>query len=359
MAYEDMTYEYLLQRMMNRSLGDYPKIDNREGSIVFNSMAASAVEHAIAYAAINNALNESFMVTASREYLLLGCEQQGINTASFNASAGTHKGVFDVEVPIGSRWNYELYNYTVTEFLGTEDGYYAYQMVVDTVGTAPNNVVGDLTAITDMPAGLSYAKVTECLIQGENETDDEDIRKIYFDTLSNTAVDGNISQYKQWCNEYNGIGNYRIFPLWNGSNTVKISILNSSNGVASDELIADFQEIIDPGITGMGDGKAPIGAFVTITTATEVPFDVSADIIMAAGYSDTTHITQTLRDYFAELSYVNDERTLISYLSIGSRILACEGVSSISNLLVNGSNVDILLELEQIPVVGNTNWTVL
>lgn len=359
MAYEDMTYEYLLQRMMDRSLGTYPQIDNREGSVVFDSMAASALEHAIAYTAISNALSESFMQTASREYLLLGCEQQGIDITSFYASAGTHKGMFDVEVPIGSRWNFELYNYTVTEYLGTEDNYYVYQMVVDTPGTAPNNVVGDLTAITDMPAGLSYARVTECLIQGENETDDETIRKIYFDTLSNTAIDGNVAQYRMWCNEYNGIGNYKIFPLWNGSNTVKVSILNSSNGIASDELIADFQEYLDPGITGMGDGKAPIGAFVTVTTATEVPFEFSADVVMSVGYTDTTHITQAIRDYFSELSYGTTDATLVSYMSIGARILACNGVSAISNLLINGSNSDVLLETEQIPTVGNATWTVM
>ena len=368
MAYEDMTYEYLLQRMMERVLGEYPQIDNREGSVVFDSMASSAIEHAIAYIAINNALNESFMQTASREYLLLGCEQQGIDINQFYASAGTHKGVFDVEVPLGSRWNYELYNYTVIEFLGVEDNYYTYELAVDTVGTAPNNVTGDLTPITDMPTDLAYAKVTECLIQGENETDDETIRQIYFETLGHTAIDGNVAQYKQWCTEYNGIGNHKIFPLWNGANTVKVSILSSSNGVASDELVADFQEYLDPGITGMGDGKAPIGAFVTVTTATEVPINVSGTITIVDGYSSETvetNIGTALTEYFSTLAY---SKNIVPYFNVASTVLAVEGVASVSDVITGYYNhnlnvevsgiTDIHVEDEEIPVLGTMNWTV-
>ena len=49
MAYENMTYEAILARMMNRVQEQYPDLDNREGSIIFNALAPAAVEVAIAY----------------------------------------------------------------------------------------------------------------------------------------------------------------------------------------------------------------------------------------------------------------------------------------------------------------------
>jgi uncharacterized phage protein gp47/JayE len=359
MAYENMTYEVIMQRMMDRISMQYPMLDTREGSIIFNAIAAAAIELSIAYMEADNSRNESFVRTATREYILIGCEDMGMDISVFEANAGTHKGVFDVEVGVGSRWNCDLYNYEVIEQIGKneETGYYEYKMLCETEGTAPNNHTGDLTAITEMPSGLTYAKVTECLIEGENETSDEDIITAYYDYVRNTIGDGNIAQYEQWCNSYDGIGNYKVFPLWNGANTVKLSILDGSNGVASETLIDNFQRYIDPNSSGMGDGVAPIGAMVTVTTATEKKINVSATVKMKSGYTDTTTIDTILAKYFSSLAYA-EETTTVAYMNVGAIILQAEGVASISNLTINGDTADIVLGEEEIPVVGTTNWTV-
>ena len=355
MVYEDMTYEVILQRMMDRVTTKYPNLDNREGSIIFNALAPAAVELAIMYTELDNTLAESFVNTASREYILIACEQMGMDISVFEASTGVHKGEFDVEVPIGSRWNCELFNYTVTEFIGKNGDYYTYKMECDTAGSSPNKQTGDLTPITDAPTELTYAKVTECLIEGENETPDEDIKTAYYDFVNSTATDGNVNQYKRWCSEYVGIGNSKIVPLWNGANTVKVSILSASNRAASPELISEFQNYLDPNSEGMGNGVAPIGAIVTVTTATELPIDITATIKMKSGYSDTSHIITALTNYFSEIAY---EKNQVSYMTIGAVILGATGVESISGLQVNGGTSDITLTDEQIPVLGSTSWTV-
>jgi uncharacterized phage protein gp47/JayE len=355
MAYEDMTYEVILQRMIDRVSNDYPNLDTREGSIIFNALAPAALEMAIMYTELDNSINESFVNTASREYILLSCEQMGMNTSIFEASSGTHKGEFDAEVNIGSRWNYDLYNYEVIEYIGKEDGYYTYKLLCETVGTAPNIVVGDLTPITEIPNGLSHAKLVECLIEGEDETDDEEIRKSYYAYVNNTRTDGNVLQYKQWCDEYEGIGTSKIFPLWNGANTVKVSILTTSNQVATQELVDEFQEYLDPGVKGMGDGVAPIGAFVTVSTATEKKLNISANITMKYGYTDTTPIDTALTDYLSSLAY---DKSIVAYMNIGAIILAVDGVETISNLKINGGTSDVTLGDEEIAVLGTTDWVV-
>lgn len=354
-----MTYENILQRMITRVTDKYPNLDIREGSILFNALAPAALELAILYTEIYNAIQESFVETATREYILRGCEQMGMDISVFEASAGTFKGEFDVEVPIGSRWNCDLFNYEVTELIETTaDGYYAYKMLCESTGSGANHITGTLTPITDSPDSLTHAEVTECLVEGDNETSDEDIKKAYFEYVKNTASDGNVGQYKRWCSEYEGIGNSKVFPLWNGANTVKVSILTSSNRAASTEpggLVEQFQEYLDPGITGMGDGVAPIGAFVTVSTATEKTIDVSATVTMKSGYTDLTPISAALTKYFSDISY---EKSSVAYMTLGAIILGATGVDSISNLLVNGSTADIPLGSEEIPILGNVNWTV-
>ena len=357
--YEDLTYEKIMARIMDRVESQYPNLDRREGSIIYNAVAPIAIELAIAFTEIDNTRQESFVPTASREYKLLGCKDIGIDISVFDATYGVHKGVFDVEIPIASRWNCDLYNYTVTEYIGVNnDNYHEYKLTCETIGTAPNNQTGSLTPITDMPNGLTYAMLIECLVEGENESTDEEIDKAYDEYINNEYADGNKAQYKRWCNEYDGVGNSKVFALWNGANTVKVSILSASNGKASDELIAEFQEYLDPNVTGMGDGVAPIGAFVTVTTATEVPLNISADVQLAAGYTedDTDLISAAILDYFSQIAYVKSQ---VSYMTLGATILNVKGVESISNLKINDGTSDIILGEEEIPVLGSVSWAVI
>ncbi len=356
MAYENMTYEVILERMIDRVENKYPNLDTREGSIIYNALAPAALELAVMYTELDNVMAESFVNTATREYILLACEQMGIDTTPFEARCGSHKGAFDVEVPIGSRWSCDLYNYTVTSYLGVEDGHYTYLMECETPGATPNVVSGDLTPITDNPNGMHYSMLLECVIEGEDETSDEEIKTIYYDRIKNNVSDGNVYQYKQWCNEYDGVGHSKIFPLWNGANTVKVSILSASNKKATDELVAEFQNYLDPNCEGMGNGVAPIGAFVTVTTANEIPINVSANVTLMDGYTDTTPITTAVENYLNSIAY---NKSQVAYMNVGAVILGVTGVDSISNLTVNDGTADIKLGVEDIPVLNNATWTVI
>ena len=358
MAYESITYEYIMNRMMERVKSQYPNLDRREGSLIYNAVAPVAIELAIAFTELDNVRRESFVPTASREFKLLGCKDIGMDISVFDATYGVHKGVFDVEVTLGSRWNCELFNYTVTEYIGVNDeGYHEYKMACETLGTTPNNQTGVLTPITDAPNGLTYAMLVECLVDGENEKTDEEINKAYDEYTNNEYADGNKAQYKRWCNEYDGIGNSKVFPLWDGANTVKVSILSASNGKANDELIDAFQEYLDPNVTGMGDGVAPIGAFVTVTTATEVPVNISANVQLAAGYTedDTDMISTAITNYFGQIAYVKNQ---VSYMTLGATILDVKCVESINNLTINDGTSEIILGDEEIPVLGSVSWAV-
>lgn len=356
MAFENMTYESIMTRMINRVTNKYPNIDTREGSMVYNALAAAGAELAAMYVELENVLKETFVGTASREYILRGCEQMGIDTSIFDASYGVHQAEFDIEVPIGSRWNCDLYNFVVTEFIGadTTTNYYTYKMRCETAGGAPNGTIGTLTPIDYLPTNMAHAELTQCIIYGEDEADDEVIRSKYFDIVNKVTTDGNIAQYEAWCNDYDGIGTCKIVPLANGANTVTVSILDGNNRAASTELINEFQKYIDPDASGMGDGVAPIGAHVTVNTATEKTIDVAATITLKAGYTNTDIIGETLVYLFSDMAY---KRSTVPYMAVGAAILDVEGVDSISNLTVNDGTSDISLGTYEIPVLGTATWT--
>ena len=368
-----MTYPYIMNRMMNRIKDKYPELDYREGSIVFNALADAGMEFAIAYNELDNVLNESFVQTATRHYILLGCRQVGMDTTQFEASAGVYKGVFNVPVEIGSRWNLDIYNYVVEEQMSGEaeyPGMYIYRMVCETLGSAPNTLVGNLQPIDVEVPGLTVAQLVEILILGEDEATEEEMRERYQDFVDNVESDGNVEQYYEWCSEYDGIGKHKVFSLWNGVNTVKVSILDVENNVATDELIEEFQNYLDPPTEdiddnkeaenypqgrGMGNGKAPIGAIVTVTTATAVPINISCKIHYSDGYDKKLQIEQAIRNYLSELAY---DRYVVSYIAIGAAILSVEGVDTITDLTINDGTKDVNLEEEQIATLGTTDWTV-
>lgn len=355
MAYEGQTYETILARMMARVASEHPNIDTREGSILFNALAPAAMELWFLYAELNYVLSESFVGTASRDYLFLACEQLGIDTSTFDASNGLFEGNFDVEVPIGSTWNGDVYNYTIAEYLGESGGLHRYSMTCNTAGSAPNSYRGELTPVSEVPMNLTYAVLINCLVEGEDEAEDDEIREAYFTRAKNSASDGNVATYQQWCDEYEGIGNVKIIPAWNGAGTVKVSILTTSNDVASDELVSEFQTYLDPGSNGMGDGVAPIGAKVTVSTATEKIINVAGTVKLKEGHLSTDAISTKLQQYFKDIAY---EKSSVSYMSVGAQILDVEGVDTLNGLTLNGSTNDIILGNEEIPVLGAVNWTV-
>lgn len=360
MAYENMTYEVIIARMIERINDKYPDIDTREGSMVFNACAAAALELAIAYTELDNVLKESFVQTASRQYLLIACDQMGIDVSTFNATPAFVKAEFNIPIELNSRWNLGLYNYLVINELEHEDGddenMHYYRLQCESSGSEPNALLGDLTPIDFVDGDLTTARIVECIIEGEEEKSDDEIRTTYFNYVNSIMSDGNVAQYNQWCEEFGGIGNYKIMPLWNNEpNTVKVSILSVSNRAATDDLIADFQDFLDPGSKGMGNGVAPIGAIVTVSTATEIPVTVTADVTLKSGHTDTSTLTTALENYFKEIAY---ETTMVSYMGVGAAILKAEGVDFISNLRINGSTADLTIGDEEIVTVGGTNWTV-
>jgi len=355
--YEDETYAIIMNRMENRVREGYPEIDYREGSMIFNALAPAAMELTILYNELDNIFKEQFIQTATRGSMLKLCEQAGLDISQFAATYCTVKAQFDAEIEVGTRWNCDIYNYTVTEFIGINDGKWEYYMQCESTGSGANRTLGEITPIDYVNNDLHNANIVEVTVTAQDEWADDAIRSAYIEHVNNYAIDGNVAQYQKWAREYAGIGKYKVFPLWNGSNTVKVSILDEDSLPCTADFIAEFQEYLDPGTTGMGDGVAPIGAFVTVSTASTKTINVSAEVSVEDGYdSDSVFsmMSEVLSVYFREISYV---KSSVNYMSVGAVLSEVAGVEFINNLKVNNSTANISIASEEVPMLGTASWT--
>ena len=353
MAYEETTYEVILQRMLDRVPDN---MDKREGSIIYDALAPAAVELQLMYIEFDTILNETFADTAQRDYLVRRAAERGI--IPYEATNAILKGLFtptSLDVPIGSRFSCNELNYVIIEKI--KDG--EYQLQCETPGVGGNANFGDLIPI-DYIQGLETAKLSEVLIPGEDEEDVEALRERYFASFETKAYGGNKKDYIQKTNAIPGVGSTKVTPVWKGGGTVLLTILNSEFNKASETLIKTVQQEIDPTNDAQGIGIAPIGHIVTVNTVEEVLVNVKASFTFDEGYNFNTlktSIQNVISDYLLEIrkEWANHTESIVRISQIETKILQIKGIIDISNTKINGSSSNLTLTEYQIPMIGGVS----
>jgi uncharacterized phage protein gp47/JayE len=347
-VFENITYEAILKRMLDRVT---PTVDKREGSIIYDALAPAAVELQLMYIALDNILSESFADTESRQYLIRRAAELGI--IPITATYALLKGEFNINVPIGARFSLDDLNYVITEKI--IDGEYVLQC--EGVGSEGNKHFGDLIPI-DYINGLTYARLTELLIPGEDEEDTEHLRSRYFNSLDSQAFGGNIADYKEKVNKIQGVGGVKVYPAWNGGGTVKLVIINSDFNKPSDTLIDAVQTEIDP-IPNQGEGLgiAPIGHTVTVIGIYETSIDVASHITLQEGYTWADvkpRFEAAITEYFEELKaeWDQSDNIVIRIAYIETRALGVMGIMDIQNTTLNDLAQNLVIDSDSIPVIG-------
>lgn len=349
--YEHFTFNIILDRMMERVPND---IDKREGSIIYDALAPAAAELAQMYIELDVILNETFADTAGREYLIRRASERGLTP--YPANYAFLRGVFNMDVPIGTRFSLEDLNYIVAKKIEGETQY-EYMLQCETVGVIGNKYFGRITPI-EYVAGLTSAELTELLIPGEDEEDTEHFRQRYFDSLNAKAYGGNIADYKEKVDAIQGVGGVKVYPVWNGGGTVKLVIINSDYRTPTQELADFVQTTIDP-ITNSGEGVgvAPIGHTVTVVSVQEEVINVELIIDYDVGYDFDTlklAIEEVLENYLQELreDWANKTQTIIRVVQIEARLLELNGIIDVHDTKLNGGSGNLILESEVIPIFG-------
>lgn len=355
--YENQTFENILQRTLDRVGAD---VDKREGSVIMNAIAPVSAEHANIYILLEGIITDGYADTATREYLIKRCKERGIEP--YAATYAVLKGKFNMEIPIGSRFNLDELNYAAIEFIEKkEEGegderatYYYYQMRCETVGTEGNKYFGELSSIEYIHKDLEGSLV-ELLIPAEDEEDTESLRNRYLTSFNTHAFGGNKQDYKEKTDALDGVGGTVVIPVWDGGGTVKLIIINSDFNPASPELVKAVQEAIDPDPRGTGIGLAPIGHIVTVVSADRLDISVACTVTTNEGYSASSlkpQIQEVIEAYMLEMRKAWENGGLIVRISqIENRILGIEGIIDVQGTTVNGGTSNLVLDVSQIPML--------
>jgi uncharacterized phage protein gp47/JayE len=349
--YENITYEKILQKMLDRVPNS---IDKREGSIIYDALAPAAVELQLMYIELDALLNETYADTASREYLIKRAAERGIIPNA--ATKAMLKGVFNINVPIGSRFSLDDLNYVVTETMLNNE----YKLQCETEGTEGNKQLGELIPIQYIE-GLTSAVLTEVLVPGEDEEDTEEFRAKYYSSLNSQAFGGNIADYKEKVNNLQGVGGVKVYPVWNGGGTVKIVFINSEYNKPSAELIESLQTQIDPaGNQGTGIGIAPVGHTVTVIGVADQIINISTNITYQEEWTwedVKTYVENKVDEYLFSLKkgWADTNNIIVRISQIETHLLDVPGIIDIANTSINGSEENFIVSPDMIPVRGVIN----
>jgi len=352
--YEDMTFENIMNRCLSRVSSG---VDKREGSVIYDALAPAVAEIAIMYAELSTLMDRAFPDTATGADLTLKASERGIMRRS--ASRSIRRGEFRnsqgalMNIPIGARFSGGNVNYTAISQIST--GYFRLQ--AEEAGEIGNAYFGTLLPITFV-SGLASATLSDVLIPGENEESDEDLRKRYYDSLQAEAYGGNQQDYKDKVTALQGVGSVKIFPTWNGGGTVKLIIVDSEWHSPSQMLIDTVQAAVDPTQNnGEGLGIAPIGHVVTVEGAVSASIDISTQIQLQNGYTwemVEPYFTEAINAYFVELAQIwaNEDNLVVRISQVETRALEIQGIIDIGNTALNGIAANLVLEANEIPVLG-------
>lgn len=222
-----------------------------------------------------------------------------------------------------------------------------------TAGSNGNVPPGTITKMPVTLAGISSCINSEATTGGYEAESDADLLERYYEKLRMPATSGNIFHYQMWAKEVSGVGDAKIYPLWAGNNTVKIIIINQDRLPAQTELVQKVQEYIDPGITGCGEGVAPIGAFCTVCSAEDMKISVSVKLSVSEGFEKETIIEDMRSEISHYLASIALKSNYLSHGRIGAAILNINGVTDYKDLLLNGKAQNITCEGYQVMTLGD------
>ena len=324
------------------------EFDKTEGSFFYDATKPVAIELEKLDGKSDIILDNGFADTAVEVYLDRLAAERGVYRKGATKSNGlvTIVGVVGALVVAGELVASDNVNYVFKENLTIPAGGSIDASVeCEQYGIVGNVPIGAIKYFPKTLDGLQTVINAQAFANGYEAESDSSLRERYYTVIQTPATSGNKYHYLNWAKEVIGVGDARVFPLANGSGTVEILIINANKRAADTNLIDE--------VTAYIEENRPIGATVTIVSATEKVIAVTVTLVVdIANYNALevkTEIENNLTAYFADIAFVE---TYVSYAKIGNVILETLGVLDYSSLLVNTGTANIAIADTEIAVLG-------
>lgn len=352
--FENKTRDSIHQEMLNSISDDY---DKAVGSFIYDATRPPADKISEAYQNIDLVVGKLDIDNLSEDELTQRVnERTGIerHKATFATTTVVISGQPGAAINIGDKVSSDSINYSTLQTKIIDANGIALVLVqADEVGAIGNVPANTITSFPITLQGITSVTNLSPVTNGYEAESDADLLGRYKERIRTPPTSGNKAHYKNWAKEVTGVGDARVFPLWNGDNTVKVVIIDSNKAPASSDLVVAVQNYIDPGITGLGDGVAPIGAFATIVSAIGMSINIKVDAIKDPALTDQQiqlNVEENLKEYLSSIAF--DKNSTVSYARIGSLIIASEGILDYENLLMNNGTANISVNDDEIATLG-------
>lgn len=144
---------------------------------------------------------------------------------------------------------------------------------------------------------------------------------------------------------------------WNGSDLLELRITRLTTDNATTVWL-DQVTYWSAFSKDTGEGKAPSGARVTVEPASTVLINILATLIIAPGYNAASvqaAVQANIDAYLKSLAFILDND--VRYVRIGEKIMDTAGVQDYSGLTVNGGVVNIVIDEQEVAVLGTVTLT--
>lgn len=351
---EILDFETIALRMKE----DLKNPPNRiEGSFASDNIQAVAKEILKYYDYVDFLQDQHYAETAIGDYLDKKAKEVGVFRKKATKANGlvTFEGKKDTYIPKGFKVYSDSFTYITTEegYIG-EEGEIDLNVEAEKEGSAYNLVSNSIYKFDGGVYGLVKVYNKEPIRNGTDLENDDLLRERTLLRMRYPGTSGNQYHYMHRAMEVEGVGRVKVFPVWDGPGTVKVSILDSNQRVANENLIQSVKKHIDNDGDRKGESLAPIGALLTVTTANIKALNVTGRVILQPGSKlEKEEIAKTLKDDLQSyidknISYKTSRLTTAKVIDI---LYGIEGVLDIDGLTVNGSNDSVIFLDEEIPFV--------
>ena len=211
----------------------------------------------------------------------------------------------------------------------------------------------DAGAITRMQVTLSGVTAVTNAAAAAGGSDTESDRAFYtrlHTMLSAPVASGNVNNYKQWARECSGVGYVAVLPTWNGPGTVKVVLAGEDKLPVGEPIRAATEAHIEK--------ERPIGAQVTVVSATALEIAVAATVTLEVGASESSvrlDMQTALQELFDSLPFGSG--ATIRYNRVLALLLSLPGVVDCVILTINGGKTNVVLKTEQVPKLTSVEIT--
>lgn len=335
--------------IQTRLLGNIDdKYDKSEGGFFYDAEKPVAIELESTYTTVDGLLNKYFADTASGLNLDRIVKNVGLTRKYATNATGivTITGVVGSTISKGEKVSSDSINYL---FIDTNiipsSGTIDVNVQADTTGEGGNVPIGAIKYFPKTLQGLQIVTNKSAFVNGYNEELDIDLKERYYIKVRTPATSGNVYHYLLWSKEVVGVGDARVIPLANGAGTVGVIIINSNKTGADATLINSVKTHIEE--------ERPIGATVSVISATEVPINIEAtlviDELIATKDQIKLNIESQIKAYLKAIAFKD---TYISYAKIGAILLGTTGVKDYNNLKINNNTTNVNIADTEVATFG-------